>query len=165
MVFPRKTPRLSSQLEDYLEAICFLQKQDRVARAKDIAERLGVTRPSVTSALKSLAENGLISHEPYSYVVLTPAGEAVAEEITRRHGVLRDFFENFLSLPPDQADANACRVEHAVDSEAMDRLVAFLEFLRQCPRVGEEVVGLFKDYLISGCRGDCRDCASKAHED
>jgi DtxR family Mn-dependent transcriptional regulator len=158
-------PNLSSQLEDYLEAIYFLQQQDRVARAKDIAERLGVTRPSVTSALKSLAESGLINHEPYSYVILTPQGEEVAKEISRRHEVLKDFFGNFLNLPPEQADANACRVEHAVDSEAMDRLVAFLDFLRQCPRVGEEVVSLFNDFLVSGERGDCQECVLKNTED
>ncbi|MBW2063043.1 MAG: metal-dependent transcriptional regulator [Deltaproteobacteria bacterium] len=129
---------LSSHLEDYLETIFHLQTQNRVARARDIAERLDVTRASVTGALKTLTEKGLVNHAPYSYVTLTKQGETIALEIIRRHETLKDFFEHFLYLDPEKADANACRVEHAVDSETIDRLLLFLEFLKKCPRTDKQ---------------------------
>jgi DtxR family Mn-dependent transcriptional regulator len=121
---------ISSNLEDYLEAIYHLQNEKRVARAKDIAERLDVTRASVTGALKNLSDKHLINYEPYSFVTLTPSGEKMASEIIRRHDVLRDFFENILLLEPTLAEANACRAEHAVDESATRRLIDFMRFVR-----------------------------------
>jgi DtxR family Mn-dependent transcriptional regulator len=65
---------LSASLEDYLEAIYNLAEAKKVARSRDIAEALGVSRASVTGALRALKEKGLIEHEPYGYVTLTEAG-------------------------------------------------------------------------------------------
>jgi DtxR family Mn-dependent transcriptional regulator len=79
---------LSASLEDYLEAIYHLIEGGRVARVKDIAERMSVQMPSVTGAVRSLAAKELVDHDPYSYVTLTPAGEAIAREVVRRHDVL-----------------------------------------------------------------------------
>ena len=68
-------------MEDYLEAILALERLHKVARAKDIAERLKVKRGTVTGALKSLAEKGMINYTPYSYITLTPKGSEIASEI------------------------------------------------------------------------------------
>ncbi len=62
---------LSESLEDYLEIILDLEKTHKVARTRDIAEKKGVKRGTVTGALKSLGEKGLITYEPYSFVTLT----------------------------------------------------------------------------------------------
>lgn len=156
---------LTSQLEDYLEAIGELQKKDRVARAKDIAERLGVTRATVTSALRSLAEKGLINYQPYSHITLTKQGESLAGEIIRRHQVLAEFFKEALKMPSQQAEDNACRAEHALDSEVIDRLVCFLDFLKGCPRTGEVWLKAFDRFCQEGAQGRnksiCRECVGK----
>jgi DtxR family transcriptional regulator, Mn-dependent transcriptional regulator len=152
---------LSSNLEDYLEAIYVLESTSRVARAKDIADRLEVSRASVTGALKALAEKGLINYEPYSYVTLTSRGKAIAQEVDRRHHILRDFFQQFLQLDPKAADANACRMEHGIDAEAMERLVRFLEFLRDCPRTGQDWLDAFNQYCQDGLDPErCGPCLS-----
>ena len=64
-------PELTSNLEDYLEVIFLLEQEQKSARAKDIADRLGVQRASVTGALQSLSQKGLINYHPYSSVTLT----------------------------------------------------------------------------------------------
>lgn len=156
---------LSASLEDYLESIFHLEQENRVARAKDIADRVGVARASVTTALKTLAEKGLINYEPYTYVTLTTLGKKVAGEVVRRHKVLKDFFQNFLRLDPEHADANACRVEHVMDQAAFERLVEFLAFMRECPRTGPDWVDSFERV----CRGaksseDCRKCLEQCVE-
>ena len=79
-----KADRLSESLEDYLEAILFLENSNKVARVKDIAEKMGVLRGSVTGALKSLSKKGLINYEPYSYITLTKKGTTLARQVTRR---------------------------------------------------------------------------------
>jgi len=152
---------LSSNLEDYLEAISILQAENRVARAKDIAERLGVSRASVSGALKTLAERGLIHYEPYSFITLTAQGEIVARQVLERHRTLKDFFENFLRLDSELAEANACRMEHAIDSQVLERLIQFLEFVRHCPRGGADWLEAFHDVCRQKVEMDlsqCRTC-------
>lgn len=141
---------LTESLEDYLEIILKLQKTNRVARSKDIAENLGIQRGSVTSMLKNLAEKGLINYEPYGYITLTDQGETVALEITRRHGILQDFLTRVVQIAPDKADIMACRMEHDIDRESIDKLVKFVKFIDNCPRTGEDWIESFVLFCSSG---------------
>lgn len=153
---------LSSSLEDYLEAIYHLERENRVARAKDIADRLEVSRASVTTALKALASRDLINYQPYSYITLTQAGKAAAAEVARRHAALKEFFQYFLQLDPDHSDANACRVEHVLDDKAMERLVAFLNFMKACPRTGADWIDSFENFCHGMANKErCDQCLDK----
>lgn len=124
--------KLSDHQEMYLKAVCVLSKEHTVARVKDIAKYLGVTKPSVSSALKNLSEKGLVVYDPYSFATLTPKGDALAEELLNKYGILADFLTEILHVPEELADENACRMEHAVDDFVMERLVQFLKFFKAC---------------------------------
>ena len=80
-----KAEELSSSIEDYLEAIGSLERENRVARVKDIAERLDVQMPSVTGALKVLRGKGLVNYERNSYITLTEEGLKIADSISLKH--------------------------------------------------------------------------------
>ncbi len=154
---------LSPNLEDYLEAIFCLEREKDSAKAKDIADRLGVQRASVTGALQTLSQRGLINYTPYSSVTLTPEGFRVASEVVYRHRVLKEFFFAFLKLPEEVAERNACSLEHYIEDEALDRLIAFIQFVQRCPRVGE---GWLKKFLTF-CKNEedrspekCEECIS-----
>lgn len=150
---------LSASLEDYLEVIYHLEQSNRVARAKDIADQMNVQRASVTGALKALAGRGLINYSPYSFITLTTAGRAIARDVIRRHKTLKEFFMNTLQLSPEDAEANACRVEHAIDPAAVERLVHFLEFIRICPRTNAEWFTAFARFCELGLQtSDCQAC-------
>lgn len=158
-------PSLTESMEDYLEAILALERTHKVARAKDIAERLQVQRGTVTGALKALAEKGLINYAPYSFITLTPRGSAVAREISRRHQVIRSFLTEVLRIPPETAETTACRMEHVVEGMVLDRLVCFIDFMHQCPRAGSDLLRSFIRYCESGelqwrhcetCIDDCK---------
>jgi DtxR family transcriptional regulator, Mn-dependent transcriptional regulator len=150
---------LSASLEDYLEVIFHLEQSNRVARAKDIADQMNVQRASVTGALKALAHRGLINYSPYSYITLTSAGRAVAQDIIHRHETLKEFFVAALQLQPEEAEANACRIEHAIDPAAVDQLVRFLEFIKMCPRTGIDWFLAFSRYCQRGAQtSDCEEC-------
>ena len=154
---------LSASLEDYLEAIHHLQKRNRVARAKDIADSLKVTRGTVTGSLKALAAKGLIEYEPYSFITLTQKGAALAREVIHRHQTLEAFFSKVLQLDRKRADAIACQVEHEVDAETIDRLVAFLGFLEECPRVRGSWLERFMNYCRHGIDPQaCPECVREA---
>jgi DtxR family Mn-dependent transcriptional regulator len=148
---------LSASLEDYLEVIFHLEQSNRVARAKDIADHMNVQRASVTGALKALAKRGLINYSPYSFVTLTTPGRDAAREVIHRHGVLKEFFMNTLQLGAEDAEANACRIEHAIDPTAFERLVRFLEFMSICPRTDTDWFDAFARFRKLGLRtSDCQ---------
>ncbi len=159
-----KNLTLSESLEDYLEVILDLELTQKVARAKDIAEKLGIQRGSVTSALKNLEEKKLINYEPYSFITLTQKGKKIAKEVTRRHIVLKDFLVNILKIDEDTAESTACRMEHAVDKKSLERLLQFFDFVYNCPRTGTDWIDAFLSYCSTGktswekCKRCIDDC-------
>jgi DtxR family Mn-dependent transcriptional regulator len=152
------TESLTASLEDYLEAIFHLAARDRAARARDIADRLNVSRSSVTGALRALGEKGLINYEPYEVITLTAEGETTAEAIVRRHAVLRHFLVSILCIDPDEADRTACQLEHAIRPRVLERLVQFVRFVETCPRGGHEWLKGLRDYCEQGAFKDCEQC-------
>ncbi len=127
--------KLSSQMEDYLEAIYNLCRDERVARVKAIADRLEVTNPSVVGAIRKLKDRNLVVQEPYGYVRLTMEGEKIAGAITHRHEVLSNFLKDILGLDHETASVDACKIEHAVSSETVRRLRAVAEFIKKEPHI------------------------------
>jgi DtxR family Mn-dependent transcriptional regulator len=148
---------LTSSLEDYLKTILYLENEKRFARPKDIAARLNVRRASVTAALHSLSEKNLIEYEPYSSVSLTPEGFRQASKIVHRHKVLSQFLTKFLLLPYEISEPNACRMEHSIDDETLERLIKFIEFIENCPRTGLDWLKSFS--RVCNEKGKCENCA------
>lgn len=151
---------LSENLEDYLETILVLESENSVARVKDIADRLGVLSGTVTSALRSLSEKELVNYRPYSYITLTEKGRGIAGEILRKHNVVKDFLQHVLLLDESKAEDNACRMEHAIDKAAINRLVQFIEYIHQCPRTGEDWISNFNTFYSQNkiAEADCPTC-------
>ena len=133
--------KLSASLEDYLEAIFNLADESGCARSKDIAEALGVARSSVTGALRLLREKGLAHHEPYGCVTLTRPGRAAAQEVARKHEILKSFFMNVLGVEKEAAQHAACQAEHALASEIIGKLVSFTDDVMARSAGGRDGVG------------------------
>lgn len=121
------SPALGQSGEDYLEAILVLGKEKPVVRVKDVSDRLGVTRPSVVLAFAGLEARGLVRHERYGGVELTPAGRRVARETDRRHRLVKEFLVRALGVTEATADKDACRMEHNLSAETVSRLVEFIQ--------------------------------------
>ena len=119
-------PHLTSNMEDYLEAIMILQKDHKVARVRDIAMFLHVKMPSVTGAVKNLAKKGLVNYERYSFVTLTDKGMKIAAEIINRHQIIYHFLNNILGVSPEIAERDACRIEHVISPQTVTKLKTFL---------------------------------------
>ncbi len=137
---------LSASLEDYLEAIHEISQMKQAARAKDISIRLGVNKSSVTGALKALSQKGLVNYAPYDIVTLTGEGSRLARLVVRRHEVFRNFLVNVLGIEKNEADGFACRVEHALPGEVIERLSKFTEFIERLPDGDERISERFKQY-------------------
>ena len=140
---------LTASLEDYLEAIFNLSNQSNIARSKDIARLLGVSRASVTGALRVLKKKGLANYEPYDYVTLTEPGRTAAAEIASKHDILKSFFINVLGVEPDVAQKAACKAEHALGPGIIAKLLSFIEFVSQGSENGSDLTGEFEEF----CKG------------
>src|SRR6056297_1675065 len=101
-------------MEDYLETIFDLDQEKKVVRVKDIAKRLEVRMPTVTSMLKTLSKRGLVHYEKYEYVDLTAEGLDIGREVQRRHEILFKFLTNILKIKVDTANEEACKMEHTL---------------------------------------------------
>ena len=124
---------VSASLEDYLESIYHIEASNGAARAKDIALAMKVKNASVTQALRSLAEKDLVNYAPYEVITLTKKGKEIAVDVVRRHEILEQFLSQVLGLPSEEADENACRMEHSVSRPILDRLIKFVEYFQDCP--------------------------------
>lgn len=138
---------LTAGMEDYLETIFNLAQKERVARVKDIAKSLGVTTPSVVSALNTLAQKQLVKHERYGYVELTEEGEAIAKEVDEQHQLLMTLLSEILGVDPDIAYKDACKMEHHLSKETVDHIKQFISFLKAHQEERAHLFSKFREFL------------------
>lgn len=158
------TPELSASLEDYLETIFFLSREDGKARPKDIADRMKVRAASVTGALKALGEKKLINYEPYASVTLTEEGRVVASKIAVKHEALLHFFTQVLGIESDEAEEFACSMEHTIPDHILQRFVRFAEYTEQCASFDASWLENAEGYFCKAhgrASGQCTQCRLK----
>jgi DtxR family Mn-dependent transcriptional regulator len=148
---------MSESIEEYLEAIYAYNEQCELAKNQDLSERLRISPPSVTQMIKKLADEGLVTYEPYKGVILTGKGTAEAQKIVRKHRLLERFLHDSLGLQNEKVHLEACRMEHGLGDEAAAALCDTLKNPGTCPDDGKP---------IPACTLNVEDCAQckKARE-
>ena len=107
--------------EDYIESILILKRRKGAVRCIDIANYFGYSRPSVSRAVGILKKDGLIYVDANGYIELTEEGLILAESVYDRHRTLSEFLDR-IGVSADTAEKDACRIEHVVSQESMDRI-------------------------------------------
>lgn len=140
--------KLSSSLEDYLEAIYNEVVKNGAAKVTDISNILNVKKASVTGALNQLSGKKLINYAPYSTITLTPTGEKIAKKILKRHEVMTNFLTHILCLSHEEAVENACKMEHIMSEKMFERMSKLSVFIEQVceknPSFKEQIKNLYK---------------------
>ena len=129
-----KNNGLSASQEDYLEAILNVADESGIAHSKDIAVSLGVAKPSVTGALKLLAQRGLVNYKPYGCVTFTQKGFSQAGRVAQRHEIIKSFFVNILCVDTAIAQKAACKAEHLLGPVIISRMRDFTDFAKKKAR-------------------------------
>jgi DtxR family Mn-dependent transcriptional regulator len=151
--------KLSDRLEMYLKTILILEREYNPVRVNQIAKVRGVSAASVTEAIHTLQDKGLILRQAYRGVRLSAEGRRVAQQIEGRFEVLRYFLTEVLGVREPLARRDACEIEHAASAETMDRLTAFVEYVHRCKLNVPEVISHFHDYYAQRAKGDmCSEC-------
>jgi DtxR family Mn-dependent transcriptional regulator len=140
---------LTARVEDYLEAVLEIEMTGEVATVTQIAANLGVTKATVTAALKRLKQDKLLEHERYGDVVLTDMGRARALAVYRRHEFLSDFFVRILGFSRERAQKVSCVMEHEIDEQTERRLAAFTDAMAHAERGNEEWLRKLQEALES----------------
>lgn len=113
--------------EMYLETIYFLSDGGKnPVKSVDVANKLGISRPSVNHAVSVLKQLGYIRQEAYGDITVTEAGLQYAAQVVYKHRTITEFLVRSLNLPADTAEADACRIEHVVSNETIERMAEYV---------------------------------------
>jgi DtxR family Mn-dependent transcriptional regulator len=123
----------SEVVSHYLEAIYYVWSEGEPLRSARLADWLGVSRPTVTVALRRMARDGMVRMNAHKEIELTAKGRRAAEAIVRRHRIMERWLTDGLGLDWVTADAEAARLEHAVSEVVERRLYEVLGRPRTCP--------------------------------
>lgn len=134
-------------MEMYLKTIFEITSDGGQPRVKLIAQRLGVTMPSVTGAIENLQIKGLVEHTPYGDVKLTQKGRRIARQVGERNDLIFRFLRDVLTLPATTASRDACVLEHVVSSKTLDRMSSFLRFTEEHKDEASLMIGLYTEWL------------------
>lgn len=119
---------LSQAVEDYLKTIYKLQRHSESVSTSDIARAMSVSSASVTNMVKRLAHMGLLEHESYRGVTVTPTGEKVALEIIRHHRLLELYLKEVMGYPWDKIHDEAEHLEHHISEEFEEKIDQMLGY-------------------------------------
>ncbi|TFG97647.1 metal-dependent transcriptional regulator [Candidatus Thorarchaeota archaeon] len=117
---------LTQALEMYVKTIHELEDEFGAVASSDIAEKLAVKAPSVTSALQKLDSLGMVEYQRYQHVKLTQKGREISEMLDRRNRTIRDFLI-LIGVDEEIAMSDACEIEHIIHKETIDKLAQFLK--------------------------------------
>ena len=115
--------KIQKSSQDYLESMLMMQQEHGYIRSIDVAEHLGVTKPSVSYATKRLRENGYITMDREGFITLTDSGMAIAASMLDRHHTLTKFLIA-LGIDAATAETDACKIEHDISQKTFDAICA-----------------------------------------
>jgi DtxR family transcriptional regulator, Mn-dependent transcriptional regulator len=150
--------KLSSNIEEYLEAIYKISQNGECVKTSKISKDLGITPASVSEMIKKLDKLDYVDYSQYKGVKLTEEGLKVAKRITRKHRLLERFLHDVLKLKDHFLHDQACEMEHSLSDEAERALCQVLEHPDKCPG----------DSVIPACDlkfTTCEECMKRKEEE
>lgn len=117
-------------VEEYIEVIYLLQNEKEYAHTTDIANKMSIKPSSVTEMLQKLDTNGFIKYHCYKGARLTKKGERIANELETKHCAIAEFLL-MLGVDKENAETDACEIEHHVSDETIERILQFVKSLKK----------------------------------
>ncbi len=146
--------RLSSSLEDYIEAAYIFEKKNGFSRIKEIADFLNVKLPAVNKAVKELDKRGFLTHQKYGYIRLTSKGKILAESILTIHNMLVRLLKMF-DISDFDSNRYACYIEHIIHKNSKD-ISYIIDYFNSNPSEIKKI----KDF-IKKRKNENKSCKSK----
>ncbi|MGC9148339.1 MAG: metal-dependent transcriptional regulator [Sulfolobales archaeon] len=145
----RRIAKYGKSFEDYVEAIYLLEESGVKVSVTSLAKKLGVKPSSVVEQLKKLSERKLIEYKRRGYIKLTESGREYAQKILEKHSILKRFLENYLMVPRDIADKDACSMEHYLHDITIERILRFMTFIEKIFNEDNYFAERYREFLNS----------------
>ena len=118
---------ISASLEDYMEVVYNIYLKENKVKAVDVARALNVSRASAPEALQKLEQLGLIDYGHYGSISVTEEGIKKALEVIKKHSILSTFFKKILEVNHITAEETACKIEHVIPNEIVEKLEKLID--------------------------------------
>ena len=144
---------LSKSLEDYLKTSYILKKQGEEIKVTSIAQKMGVSKPSVNKAINHLKNNRLVNYEVYGEIELTQEGEELAKKILEAYDIVYVFLTEILEVPKESAEKEAIKLKSTLEDHTLNLLTKYVH----------KILGIYDlncDYDIN--KEKCRNCKRKS---
>lgn len=148
---------LSHSAAHYLMTIKTLLNDRGYARVTDVARELNITRGSCSISLKPLKQRGLVTVDENKFLKLSDEGLRLAEIVEQNDEVLKQFFAEVLGVDHEQAEIDACKIEHLLSIETSMKLASFLHFVRSDREVCKEFLNSLQKHAPK-CMKDTDTC-------
>lgn len=124
----RDTKTINATREDYVRAIYILQESGQDTGVTHVAERLHLSKSTVSERVKGLAKDGLVENTPYAQVKLTKEGLNIGKKLTYKHRIIEVFLNQTLGVPDDRVHEEAEKLEHACSDDVIQRIAKLLNY-------------------------------------
>jgi Mn-dependent DtxR family transcriptional regulator len=122
---------LTHSAAHYLMTIHELLESQGYARVTDIAKRMNITRGSCSISLKPLKKRGWVEEDANKFLLLSDEGRRLALVVEQNDQLLETFFREVIGVGPEQAEIDACKIEHLLSVESSVKLAAFIKCLKE----------------------------------
>lgn len=130
-----KTKNLSSGLEDYLEVIYLADLNNQQLKGAELARKLNISRASVSEALAKLVTKKLVTYNSYEAIHITQLGIEEAKKVYEKHSTLEIFFEKIIGADKNEASENACKIEHIISQNLLEKIKEFTKYCQANPKI------------------------------
>ena len=137
---------VSHSAAHHLMAVDDLVQRLGYARVSDVARRLSITRGSVSISLQPLKKAGLVLQDENRHLRLSERGQTLVDAIKAKRHLAQRLFAEVLGVDPEQAEIDACKMEHLVSKDTARRLGSFLSFLEANPSLGRKLLAAWREY-------------------
>lgn len=128
---------LTASMEDYLEMIYRLTKNNGFTRIHELSNALNVQPPSATKMVQKLAELKLLKYERYGILMLEEEGKELGEALLNRHNIIENFLR-ILGIPDSEILDETEKIEHTISKQTTKCFQDFVEFIKKNPQVADE---------------------------
>ncbi len=143
----RRAAKYGKSFEDYIEAIYELEKRGVKVSVTSLAKKLSVKPSSVVEQLKKLSDRKFIDYRKRGYIKLTENGREYAEKILKKHFILRRFLEDYLMVPEDIADKDACSIEHYLHDITIERILILMTFIENLFKENDYLAERYREFI------------------
>ena len=148
---------LTHSAAHYLMTIHELLESQGYARVTDIAKQLNITRGSCSISLKPLKKRGLVTEDHNKFLLLSEEGKRLALIVEKNDELLESFFKDVLGVNEDQAEIDACKIEHLLSIETSIKLCSFIELIKSDNKVVKEFAKLLNKHTQT-CHNTVDEC-------